>query len=149
MNDELFKELLTSIEEAGAIRRGEMPSARTMRYVAAGHPGYLVSEDGRITGLHDTFLPLGVCQTTYTTSDPIPLEGFQMLFAMTDGFTEAMNAHQIVFGTQRATGIVAEHRWQSPARIIQTLSRRVSSFRGNTPPADDCAAVVVKFADRF
>ena len=35
MNDELFNELLTSIEEAGAIRRGEMPSACTMRYVGS------------------------------------------------------------------------------------------------------------------
>ncbi len=124
----------------------DMP-ARTMRYVAAGHPGYLVSPDGSVTGLHDTFLPLGVAPTIYTTSDPIPLSEFELLFAITDGFTEAMNPGEQVFGTQRATGLVADHRWQSPARIIQTLSRRVADFRGNAPPADDCAAVVVKFAD--
>ncbi len=121
--------------------------ARMLRYVAAGHPGYLVSRDGAITSLHDTFLPLGVSHNGYLTSDPIPLYGFEMLFALTDGFTEAMNAQQDIFGTRRATDIVADHRGQSPARIIQTLSRHVATFRGNTPPADDCAAVIVKFSD--
>lgn len=47
MNDELFNELLSSIEEAGAIRRGEKPAARTMRYV--GHVLVEITEYGECT----------------------------------------------------------------------------------------------------
>jgi serine phosphatase RsbU (regulator of sigma subunit) len=117
----------------------------TMRYVAAGHPGYLVSGDGAIRGLVDTHLPLGVCPTQYQTSELIALNEFELLFAITDGFTEAMNSSEQLFGTERAMEVVAGNRRHSPERIIQALSDSVTTFRGHDQPADDCAAVVVKF----
>lgn len=55
MNDELFKELLISIEEAGAIRRGEKPAARTMRYV--GHKLIEVTEYGERTKMNPPEYP--------------------------------------------------------------------------------------------
>jgi sigma-B regulation protein RsbU (phosphoserine phosphatase) len=67
-----------------------------------------------------------------------------MLLMLTDGFEEAVNPEEEMFGTDAVLEIVKKNRDRSAAEIVQILHDKVRAFTGNAPQLDDLTAILVK-----
>ncbi len=62
----------------------------------------------------------------------------------TDGFTEAMNAHQEQFGEERLSRVVEKLASGTAAEIMEGVFAEIKSFVGKTKQHDDMTIVVIK-----
>ena len=62
----------------------------------------------------------------------------------TDGFTEAMNAHQEQFGEERLSRVVEQLASGTAAEIMEGVFAEIKSFVGKTKQHDDMTIVVIK-----
>jgi sigma-B regulation protein RsbU (phosphoserine phosphatase) len=69
-----------------------------------------------------------------------------ILFMLTDGFTEAMNTREEMFGAERVEEVVREGVIDAltPAAIIGRLTAAVHTYAAGAPQHDDMTIVVVK-----
>jgi sigma-B regulation protein RsbU (phosphoserine phosphatase) len=69
-----------------------------------------------------------------------------ILFMLTDGFTEAMNTKEEMFGAERVEEVARESVIDglTPAAIIGRLSAAVHTYAAGAPQHDDMTIVVVK-----
>jgi sigma-B regulation protein RsbU (phosphoserine phosphatase) len=100
-----------------------------IRWCNAGHtPPVLVAADGTRRELSGTGLPLGVDpDATYTTAEA-PLHPGDLVFACTDGLTEARRDGR-QFGDERLDALLAEHgRTMDPAELVHLLQREAEAW---------------------
>ena len=62
-----------------------------------------------------------------------------------DGISEAVNPHQEQFSDARIANVIATHRGESAAGIIEKIVAAVRGHAGDAPQADDMTIVVVKW----
>ena len=106
-----------------------------IRWCNAGHtPPVLVAADGTRRELSGTGLPLGVDpDATYTTAEA-PLQPGDLVFACTDGLTEARREGR-QFGDERLDALLAEHgRTLDPRELVQLMQREAEAW---APSLDD------------
>jgi len=76
----------------------------------------------------------------------LDLQQGDILFLLTDGFTEAMNTARESYGTDHVE-LIAQHpdldRLSAP-EIINRLTEDVQRFGGEAPQHDDMTLVVIK-----
>lgn len=124
-----------------------MPKARRLAYVNAGHiPGYLFDSSGKVTAvLKRTGVPLGLRpDTEYKESPEIELSSGQLFVMVTDGFEEAVNAQEEMFGSERVVSFFQQHRHLPAAEIVQKLHDAVVEFSRGAPQLDDLTAIIIK-----
>lgn len=120
---------------------------RTFSYVSAGHPsGLLLDSNGRVKRrLASTGVPLAILpDEVYTTTEPIPLEGGDMIVLVTDGILEAAGTDDSLFGTERVLNVVRANRNESPRAIVNALYHAIHEHLAGHPQADDMTAIVIK-----
>ncbi|HEX7859822.1 MAG TPA: SpoIIE family protein phosphatase [Verrucomicrobiae bacterium] len=118
-----------------------------LAYVNAGHiPAYVFDPSGEVAlTLKRTGIPLGLREeTAYHESAEIDLAPGQIFLALTDGFEEAVNAEEEMFGVERVLEVIKENRTRSANEIIQALYDAVQRFSGSSPQLDDLTAVIIK-----
>lgn len=123
------------------------PIRRSMAYVNAGHiPGYIFDPSGEIASvLKRTGIPLGLRpETHYRESAEIKLSPGQIVLFLTDGFEEASNEHDEMFGTDRILKIVKDNRNRSSQEIFAALCDACHKFAGEASQLDDLTATVIK-----
>jgi sigma-B regulation protein RsbU (phosphoserine phosphatase) len=123
------------------------PQSCRLAYVNAGHvPGYILDARGRVVNvLKRTGLPLGLRpDTEYHETGEIHLSPGQIFAMLTDGFEEAQNAADEMFGTERVVGIIQQNRQLSAAAIVEKLRQAVVEFSGAAPQLDDLTAIIIK-----
>jgi PAS domain S-box-containing protein len=124
------------------------PATGELIFCNAGHPpGYIIGRDGavRLT-LPSTAYPLGLdADGEFPISPPLCLQPGDLLFALTDGITEAFDAGGNQYGLARALGLVCARRDDSPRRILDELFRDVRAFSAGCPQLDDCSALLIKW----
>jgi sigma-B regulation protein RsbU (phosphoserine phosphatase) len=124
------------------------PRTNCLTYAGAGHcPGYVLDGGGQTKAvLCGEGLPLGVdSDGKFPVSPAVTLEPGDLLFLYTDGITEACSSPECgLFGIDRALSIVAEHRLETPARILDVLFRAVSDFCEPKGQIDDATAIIIK-----
>ena len=106
-----------------------------IRWCNAGHtPPVLVSPDATRRELSGTGLPLGVDpDATYTTAEA-PLHPGDLVFACTDGLTEARREGR-QFGDERLDALLAEHGpTLAPTELVHLLRREAEAW---APSIDD------------
>jgi GAF domain-containing protein len=109
--------------------------AETIRWCNAGHtPPVLLGADGSRLELRGTGLPLGVDEDAVYTGEEAPLRPGDVVFACTDGLTEARRAGR-QFGDERLDDLLAEHgRSLDPDALVHLLQREVEEW---APTLDD------------
>ena len=124
------------------------PDARTMTFANAGQTKPLLKSGGNFTWLDPSGVrfPLGMKDDSTYEERTIRLTKGDILFMLTDGFTEAMNDRQEVFGTDRIEEVLRPGSIDAlPAQvIIDRLTTAVQSHAANAPQHDDMTMVVVK-----
>jgi sigma-B regulation protein RsbU (phosphoserine phosphatase) len=90
--------------------------------------------------------PLGMQAGTVYDNCRLELQQGDILFLLTDGFTEAMNDARDSFGPERVERTAAAHDLAglSAADILQRITAEVQAFAGTAAQHDDMTLVVIK-----
>jgi phosphoserine phosphatase RsbU/P len=102
-------------------------------YVPAGRRAELLVADGT---------PLGILPTTFSSDQRLALGPDDLLVVATDGFSEAWNAQDEMFGYERLLALVEEMVADPSHQIGQRLYHEVDQF--NLVQGDDRTLLVVK-----
>jgi sigma-B regulation protein RsbU (phosphoserine phosphatase) len=121
--------------------------SHSLQLLSAGHgPQFLYrASDGRVERFDSDGLPLAVVpQAEYGPSQPFHMEPGDVLFMMTDGFFEWLDADQQMFGISRLTDVFSRTASKSSAGIIKAAYDAVLAHAHGSPQQDDLTAVVIK-----
>jgi phosphoserine phosphatase RsbU/P len=127
--------------QTNALLRGRLPGTTfvpvvmavidgaTIRWCNAGHPPpLLMRDDGSEYELSGTGLPLGVDEEAVYTTGETPLNPGDLVFACTDGLTEARR-DGLQFGDARLVALLREHgRTLSPDELVHLLHREAEAW---------------------
>jgi sigma-B regulation protein RsbU (phosphoserine phosphatase) len=122
------------------------PLAGEITYVNAGHNPPLLhrSDQGHFTELTRTGMALGVVEDSPFEERTLHLNPGDFMLLYTDGVTDATNAHEQSFGTERLQRVVLEHCRATGPGIVSALEQSIQDFVGSMDQFDDVAIVVAK-----
>lgn len=115
MRDELFNDLLASVEEAGAIRRGEQPAERTMYY--KGKVLVEIQERGETTW--------SLNQAAEDLRQKLPPESLPLVKPDPKFIRESLNQTQEGFAELLGVSVRTLQNWEQGRREPQGPSRRL------------------------
>src|SRR3954463_4174505 len=131
--------------------------ARTMTYARAGHtpliyvPGVcapgterqvrILVPDGMVVGLK---LDNGEMFERHLVEETIPLQAGDLYLLFTDGISEAMNAHDDLFGEARLGQLVEGPPHLPSEELRERMLREIAAFVGDAPQHDDMTMILVK-----
>jgi sigma-B regulation protein RsbU (phosphoserine phosphatase) len=134
--------------------------AGTMTYARAGHtpliyvPGacpagterqvQILVPDGMVVGLK---LDNGEMFERHLVEETIPLQPGDLYLLFTDGISEAMNAHDDLFGESRLGRLVESHAGLPSEELRERVLREIAAFVGDAPQHDDMTMILVKVDD--
>jgi serine phosphatase RsbU (regulator of sigma subunit) len=128
----------------GAIDREQS----TLTFANAGQTKPLLLSGGKFTwvDLDGVRFPLGMQESSSYAERTVPLRKGDIVFMLTDGFTEAMDSRQEVFGPERIESAlqILDTGTLSARQIIDHLTSSVRQYAAETPQHDDMTIVVVK-----
>jgi serine phosphatase RsbU (regulator of sigma subunit) len=120
----------------------------TLTFANAGQTKPLLLSGGNYTwiDLDGVRFPLGMREASTYSERTITLKRGDVVFMLTDGFTEAMDDREEVFGSERieASLRTADVGMFSARQIIDHLTGTVKTYAGDTPQHDDMTIVVIK-----
>jgi sigma-B regulation protein RsbU (phosphoserine phosphatase) len=126
------------------------PAAGTCTCARAGHtpPVLYRNATGVISHVESQGIPLGIRdEATFgslTDETCVHLESGDLLVFYTDGITEAMNADQEEFGTERLFRSIVDNHGMTSDALLASILKDATNFAGNTPQHDDMTLVIVK-----
>jgi phosphoserine phosphatase RsbU/P len=115
-------------------------------YCGAGEHLFIVSRHGQSHyRLETTGVPLG-CSTDleYDPAVQVPLAPGDILLLLTDGFREAHNSNNELFGEDCIINVVAAHQHESASDIFNSMRNAIQEFTGDMQQHDDMTGIVVK-----
>jgi sigma-B regulation protein RsbU (phosphoserine phosphatase) len=127
-----------------------------LRYCNAGHekPFLLAhpshSSFGEAGGGHlsqiDTIpnLPIGLFPHFNYVMQEMVMPPYSTLFLYTDGLTEAKDEQHALFGRERVRHTL-EASSPYPLELVETVTRQVQQFSGNTEPSDDLTLLAISY----
>jgi len=122
------------------------PKTGELIYVNAGHnpPMFYRAEQNQISELTRTGLPLGVQQDSEYTQGSVWLKPGDFIFFYTDGLTEAIDADEQPFGSDRVKKEILDHSKDGAEDLVDTLEEAVDVFEISPQHYDDITMMVVK-----
>jgi sigma-B regulation protein RsbU (phosphoserine phosphatase) len=118
---------------------------RTLHYVNAGHvPPAVVRANGTADFLREGGMVVGMFPGVHFDRGHVRLESGDIFVACTDGITEAMNALDDEFGSQRLVELVARERALPAAEIVQSVLTEVDLFSRGGTHEDDRVILILK-----
>lgn len=123
------------------------PESHTMLVASAGHGPVLLfsARTGLVEEIQTHGLPLGImAQMFLEPISEVRFEPGDVLFLISDGFFEWMNAAGEQFGVERLARSLHAAADLSASAIIESVRAAVLSFTAGTEQPDDMTAVVVK-----
>jgi sigma-B regulation protein RsbU (phosphoserine phosphatase) len=122
--------------------------AKTLCFANAGQTKPLLSSSHNVCCLDSVGVsfPLGMKEDSTYEERSIQLHSGDVLFLMTDGFTEAMNANREIYGTERIERCIRNLSRQSltAGAMLENISEEIRSHIGDAPQHDDMTMVVLK-----
>jgi phosphoserine phosphatase RsbU/P len=113
--------------------------SHTLTFANAGHPHPVLAQDGHSELINgESGLPLGLASSVYADRSVKLTSGMKLLF-YSDGISEATNAAQEEFGTER----IREHLLREGSGS-QTLMAAACEHAGHRAPSDDATAILVR-----
>lgn len=124
------------------------PDTGRLQYVSAGHnPPLLLRQNGTVELLGKTGPVLSIlAPAPYTLSDPIQLDSGDSLVLYTDGFFEAHDEANEIYGEDRFGDSARRHAEATPEAegMLQGMLADLMTFVGSRPLDDDVTALVVR-----
>jgi sigma-B regulation protein RsbU (phosphoserine phosphatase) len=123
------------------------PSSGVLSYCNAGHnPPELIRDTApdRAQPLNKTGVPLGILEDQEWACAELQMDEGDVLVLYTDGVTEAQAANAEFYGSERLVEVVRANRNKRAEEINNEILRSIEQFRGESPPQDDMAILVVK-----
>jgi serine phosphatase RsbU (regulator of sigma subunit) len=124
------------------------PDHAGLTYVGCGHnpPFWYRADRGEIVELEPTGSVLAVNDDVQYKAKRIETGRGDVILLFTDGFTEAFNEQQELFGDDRLKDVLKRHAQESPQRILDAVQRELDAFVGAAPQSDDRTIVIAKRA---
>jgi sigma-B regulation protein RsbU (phosphoserine phosphatase) len=114
-------------------------------YCSAGHEQpFVVSADGKVSRLETGGLALGVFENVQYQQETVSLNSGDVLIAYSDGITDAANASNQPFGSERLASLIGEYRNDRSSLLIERIVDGVNRHAGDTPQFDDLTVLVIK-----
>jgi sigma-B regulation protein RsbU (phosphoserine phosphatase) len=107
-----------------------------LEYVNAGHMPALVARADGVRELERTGLPLGLMQDARHEVHRVPMGGDELLFAYTDGLTEARDARDEFFGVEGVKAALARGP-RRPSEQLRAVADALLVFAGEDAARDD------------
>jgi len=122
------------------------PNARILTYVNAGHnpPMLFQTGKGEVTLLRADGIALGVMDDIVLDSVGIELNSGDIAVLYTDGLTEAINAEEEEFGTERLNDTVKACINLPVQEMIRFIVDAIMTFAGDQPQADDITIIIFR-----
>src|SRR5581483_6222751 len=120
------------------------PESPSVSYVSCGHnPPFWVRSDRKdITELGPTGPVLAVNEGVRYSARQIEVGRGDVIVFYTDGFTEAFDERQQLFGEDRLKSVLLRTAGEPAARILEAVQRELEAFVGSAPQSDDRTIVV-------
>ena len=122
------------------------PLSGVLTYCNAGHnPPYLLSAQGdcAVQSLGRTGMPVGIMEDGTWGQEMTQLDPGDVLVLYSDGITEAQNAQQAFFGTERLLKVLQAGLTHPAQGVQDAVLAEVHSFVGDAPQFDDITLMVV------
>ncbi len=125
------------------------PGVKRVTYGGAGERMLVISSSGEIKQkVASSGFPLGLTdQFPYDEPSVVWLESGDILLLLTDGFREATNLQDVMFGEQRIADAVAANAHCPAHEIFEALRQAIFTFAGGQHQQDDMTGIVVKVLD--
>ncbi|GAC1456450.1 MAG: hypothetical protein PVSMB6_14250 [Steroidobacteraceae bacterium] len=121
------------------------PVTGVLRYANGGHnPPYLRRADGSVEALGGAGgLVLGAMPDVTYPEHEVQLGVGDRLVLYTDGVTEAFNAGDEAYGTERLIAEIQAHGAGTAAGLVERICQSVTAFAGAAPQSDDITLIVL------
>ncbi|MEM9986543.1 MAG: SpoIIE family protein phosphatase [Bacteroidota bacterium] len=120
-----------------------------LRYVNAGHNPPFLAQGGE--SFHIPDLPnaplVGVMNHAQFEIHELTLAPGDAIILYTDGISEATNADQIMFETERIQAVLNQKTWSNMAELAQALKTAVTVFVGEAPQHDDYTIFALRYLE--
>lgn len=122
------------------------PETRRLLYIIAGHnPPMLLRADGTNRLLENRGFPLGVFDNSHYSESVIDFQSGDILVLYTDGVTEARDARDENFGTERLEEEVRKASDRSAREICELVTTAVREYSSEVGgPEDDLTISIIK-----
>jgi sigma-B regulation protein RsbU (phosphoserine phosphatase) len=121
------------------------PTAGVLRYANTGHPhAFVISDDGTVARLPALDPPLGMTTARPDGASRTWRRASDLLLLFTDGVSDARNDAGVRLGEQPVLDIVARHRREPTAAILERVFDLLRTYVGESPRPDDLALVIVR-----
>jgi serine phosphatase RsbU (regulator of sigma subunit) len=124
------------------------PQTRCLTFANAGQTRPILKSGDTVQSLDSVgvHFPLGMKEDSAYEERTVQLHPGDTLFLLTDGFTDAMNNRQEMFGTERIEQLLKDFRLNgaSAQNMMEFITSEVRAHVGTAPQHDDMTLVVVK-----
>jgi sigma-B regulation protein RsbU (phosphoserine phosphatase) len=121
---------------------------RSLTFANAGQTRPVLRSGGTVQSLDSVgvHFPLGMKEDSLYEERTVQLQPGDVLFLLTDGFTDAMNSQDEMFGTERIERMLTDPRLDglSAQQMMDSIADEVRTHVGSAPQHDDMTMVVVK-----
>jgi serine phosphatase RsbU (regulator of sigma subunit)/ligand-binding sensor protein len=119
-------------------------TAHRLTYCNAGHEPSLLVRGGEVTALSTGGPLLGVKPGIDYAYEAVDLKPGDLVFAYSDGASDAANYQGERFGRQRLKESVLRHACHGAERVVEEVHWDIRRFTGLAPRADDLTLLAVK-----
>jgi serine phosphatase RsbU (regulator of sigma subunit) len=121
---------------------------RTVTFCRAGHTTLLRLSNNKLKSFQPGGMGVGLDRgETFNSSleeVTLDIKNNDLFFFYSDGITEAMNAGNELFGTERIEKILVENNSKSVSEIQESMLNSINEFCAETPQYDDITLVTVR-----
>src|SRR5580765_4359708 len=109
----------------------------------AGHLPPLLIQEGKVTSIAATGLPMGVfCSESFSVSR-VQMSKGDTLFLYTDGLSESLDGAGNEYGAERLSRLLNDNHSLSPDSIISLCRQELHTFAGGKLPGDDLTLMAI------
>jgi phosphoserine phosphatase RsbU/P len=110
----------------------------------AGHLPPLLIQDGRVTSIAATGLPVGVFCSESFTVNRVHMNKGDTLFLYTDGLSESLDGTGNEYGPDRLSQLLNENNHLSSDSIVSLCRQELFAFAEGRPPRDDLTLMAIR-----
>jgi len=115
-----------------------------VKLVNAGHLPPIIIHNKSISEMDKGAPALGLMPKTTYKERQLQMETGDLLVVYSDGISEAMNEQKAFFGEKRLYNILVEDCENSAEQIGDMLLKKLDSYCGDEPTADDISVAIIK-----
>jgi sigma-B regulation protein RsbU (phosphoserine phosphatase) len=123
------------------------PDRKEIRYVNAGHiPVFIISKEGGIERPAGTNLPIGIIEGGKYSERRVAVKPGSLLVCISDGISEAKNAHGEFWDEERIDEVLLSHRESSVKQVNEALVEAADLWANGAEQHDDMTIVAMRLA---